>query len=581
MEPNENNGAMPEQPIEQPIEQPTEQPTEQLPTEPAPEPAPDAEPDQTAPESAPTPAENAPAKKPNKPLIITLICILVASVIGIAVILAMLPPDGNGGDSDQDSGNDQSSSSDAIYDLGEFSNFDLAFLQLENNGTNNVYSPLSIKYALAMLQDAADGESYTQIHELIGDFTPKIYTNNEHRSFANAMFIRDAKKDQILDSYISGVESKYGASVVFDPFSSPDPLNLWISDKTLGIINNMFDETIIEESDFILANALGIDMDWKYELQCQPSNDVDCLPKIMYNVKFAHENYSHYIGFVDDYYGFDKMSFNGQEVESAKIGSTANRYDIISELGEEYIRSTVLAAYDDWLEENKDKKELYPEYYPDNYDIDKYMEELASNYGMHESSTDFYFNVTENEKVFAKDLKEYDGSTLQYIGIMPKEEELSAYIESLTAEKAGNLISGLKDVAEIDSFKDGVVTKIEAHIPFFKFDKELDFVNDLKKLGIEDVFDKDNADLTKLTNMPKSYIKDAIHKADIDFSNEGIKAAAATAFAGGLGSTTGGFEYKWDIPVEEIDLTFDKPFLFLIRDKATGEIWFAGSYYSA
>ena len=209
------------------------------------------------------------------------------------------------------------------------------------------------------------------------------------------------------------------------------------------------------------------------------------------------------------------------------------------------------------------------------------MEELASNYGRHESSTDFYFNVTENEKVFAKDLKEYDGSTLQYIGIMPKEEELSAYIESLTAEKAGNLISGLKDVAEIDSFKDGVVTKIEAHIPFFKFDKELDFVNALKKLGIEDVFDEDNADLTKLTNMPKCYIKDAIHKADIDFSNEGIKAAAATAFAGGLGSTTGGFEYKWDIPVEDIDLTFDKPFLFLIRDKATGEIWFAGSYYSA
>ena len=33
------------------------------------------------------------------------------------------------------------------------------------------------------------------------------------------------------------------------------------------------------------------------------------------------------------------------------------------------------------------------------------------------------------------------------------------------------------------------------------------------------------------------------------------------------------------VPVEEIDLTFDKPFLFIIRDKETGEVWFAGTVY--
>ena len=63
-----------------------------------------------------------------------------------------------------------------------------------------------------------------------------------------------------------------------------------------------------------------------------------------------------------------------------------------------------------------------------------------------------------------------------------------------------------------------------------------------------------------------------------DFSNNGIKAAAATQ-VGGLGAANGGFDYFYEIPVEEIDLTFDKPFMYIIRDKATGEVWFAGTVY--
>ena len=47
----------------------------------------------------------------------------------------------------------------------------------------------------------------------------------------------------------------------------------------------------------------------------------------------------------------------------------------------------------------------------------------------------------------------------------------------------------------------------------------------------------------------------------------------------GAGSTSGGFDYFFEVPVEEIDLTFDKPYMFLIRDKATGEVWFTGTVY--
>ncbi len=31
--------------------------------------------------------------------------------------------------------------------------------------------------------------------------------------------------------------------------------------------------------------------------------------------------------------------------------------------------------------------------------------------------------------------------------------------------------------------------------------------------------------------------------------------------------------------VETIDITFDKPYMFLIKDKNSGEVWFTGTVY--
>ena len=74
------------------------------------------------------------------------------------------------------------------------------------------------------------------------------------------------------------------------------------------------------------------------------------------------------------------------------------------------------------------------------------------------------------------------------------------------------------------------------------------------------------------------YINDAKHKANIEFTQDGIKASAASIMSGaGAG---GAFDYLYDVPVEEIDLTFDKPYMFIIRDKKSGEVWFSGTVYN-
>ena len=69
------------------------------------------------------------------------------------------------------------------------------------------------------------------------------------------------------------------------------------------------------------------------------------------------------------------------------------------------------------------------------------------------------------------------------------------------------------------------------------------------------------------------YISDALHKANIEFSEEGVKAAAVTVF-GMMGDTLIGVENE--IPIE---ININNPFVFLIRDKNTKEIWLVGTVY--
>ncbi len=97
-------------------------------------------------------------------------------------------------------------------------------------------------------------------------------------------------------------------------------------------------------------------------------------------------------------------------------------------------------------------------------------------------------------------------------------------------------------------------------------------------MGIKDVFESGKANLTEICDDESTYIEEAVHKANIEFTQDGIKAAAATILGGkGAGEP---FDYYYDVPVEDIDLTFDKPYMFLIRDKEKGEVWFAGTVYN-
>ena len=183
---------------------------------------------------------------------------------------------------------------------------------------------------------------------------------------------------------------------------------------------------------------------------------------------------------------------------------------------------------------------------------------------MHKQTTDNSTSYYKDENVTAlsMDLKEYDGNTLEFIAIMPK-NDLQEYINTLTNEELDNILNNLTP----SNTEDG----LDISIPRFSYDYNLKLKSDLINMGITDAF---NSELANFSNMSTEelYVSDALHKADIDFTEKGIKAAAATVIV----------MKEMAILEDEtnpIEIKIDNPFMYLIRDKHTGEIWFVGTVY--
>lgn len=355
--------------------------------------------------------------------------------------------------------------------------FAIKFLKMENNKKNIIYSPLSIKYALSLLNEGANGKTKEEIENVVGDLTLSRYKNIDNvLSLANSIYVRDTYSDSVKKEYMNNVFEKYDAEINFDAFENAKNINNWIEDKTMGQIKNMLKDSIVQNPNMkmLLINALAIDMEWEASFKANST----------YGRTFTLEN--------------------GKEIEATTMYQQAST-DSIS-------------------------------FYKD----------------------DKVISVT-------MDLKEYDDNQLEFMAIMPN-ENLENYIDNFSEEELDKITKKSKSSADV---KDGV----RIWIPKFSFEYDLSLKDDLMKLGILEAFDDVNADFTDMTNNPIGlYVSDALHKANIDFSEKGVKAAAVTVMV----------MMEKAMVMEEKhpeELKFDKPFLYLIRDKENGEIWFVGALY--
>ena len=541
-----------EPPVEPAVEQPVaEAPVEAASTEPAPEVITLPKPDETKP------------KKSKTGLIITIILLLLV-VAGVVCYFVFGKGD-NKENKDNKGGSTvtENNKKNSPYRLSGngLEEFDLQFLKLVGTKANTIYSPISIKYALAMLNEGTKGDTHTQIEDLIGDYKPTKYTNSANLAFGNAFFIKDTYVNEINQDTVKLLQDKYNAEVKTGSFEDPKIINDWIDEKTLGLIKNLVRKEDIEALDYILVNALGIDMEWTSYF----------FPKD--NPQDIASNYEGYVSYPNTDFGWYNSNsvvgktFNNSDkkYEVMDINASYNNYDVVKEHGgEEKYKKEINDYLVNSCGYSSDVAKTNTE---------SIYKNITSSYKQLDKSTDFYFYTDADIKVFAKDLREYDGVQLQYVGFEPQKVSLDDFVKDLNTTKLSLYLSKMKELKP-ESFEEGYVTKILGTIPKFKYNYSMDLKEKLIALGVTDVFDADKADLSKLVK-GQSFIAKSLHAANIEFTEYGIKAAAVTLM-GGLGNAEP-CTYTEKMKVKEIDMTFDKPYMYIIRNKKTGEVWFTGS----
>jgi len=130
------------------------------------------------------------------------------------------------------------------------------------------------------------------------------------------------------------------------------------------------------------------------------------------------------------------------------------------------------------------------------------------------------------------------------------------------AEVEGLVGAGLLDevVAGLES------TQVDLGLPKYEFRFKSSVADLLAVMGMPSAFEPNAADFSGMTTEDRLFISDVIHEAFIKVDEEGTEAAAATAVVMDLTSA----------PSEMVDLQIDRPFLFSLYDRETGEILFMG-----
>ncbi|MGA8848775.1 MAG: serpin family protein [Dehalococcoidia bacterium] len=148
----------------------------------------------------------------------------------------------------------------------------------------------------------------------------------------------------------------------------------------------------------------------------------------------------------------------------------------------------------------------------------------------------------------------YDGDELSMVILLPASGNFQAFEQGLQSQQVSDTIKGLQ------------FTQVTLTMPKFEFDSEFRLKDTLAGMGMPIAFSPGDADFSGMTGNRELFISDVVHKAFVSVDEAGTEAAAATAVIA-AGSAA---------PQPPVEVTIDRPFIFLIRDIETGAILFVG-----
>ncbi|HEY2840894.1 MAG TPA: serpin family protein [Pirellulales bacterium] len=151
----------------------------------------------------------------------------------------------------------------------------------------------------------------------------------------------------------------------------------------------------------------------------------------------------------------------------------------------------------------------------------------------------------------------YAGGQMAMVALLPEKPDGLAKLEAnLTTESLQKMLAAAR--------------KRDVHVwlPKFKMASEFSLGDALQALGMTLAFDATKADFSGMSDAGGLSISSVVHKAVVDVNEKGTEAAAATGVVVGVTSAR--------VPDEPVRFRADHPFIFLIRDQATGSIVFLG-----
>ncbi|XP_036377617.1 leukocyte elastase inhibitor-like [Megalops cyprinoides] len=163
----------------------------------------------------------------------------------------------------------------------------------------------------------------------------------------------------------------------------------------------------------------------------------------------------------------------------------------------------------------------------------------------------------------------YHGEELSMFILLPEESSDNIRLRKLEKELTLQQIEEWTKRSNMDRNTDIIV-----HLPKFKLEENYTLNEPLARLGMTDVFDGAQADLSGMSRSGSLYLSTVIHKSFIEVNEEGTEAAAATAVIRFKGAALLRF-----IPPKE-HFTADHPFLFFIRHNKSMSILFLGRFSS-
>ena len=157
----------------------------------------------------------------------------------------------------------------------------------------------------------------------------------------------------------------------------------------------------------------------------------------------------------------------------------------------------------------------------------------------------------------------YEGAELSMVVLLPDEGRFRAFEDSLDAALVSRMLADIR------------VEQLDLTMPKFEFGSRFMLAEALAAMGMTNAFDSARADFSGMDGRSCLagddaclYLKAVVHQAFVSVDEEGTEAAAATAAVMTV-------ESAGPTPIV---VSVDRPFLFLIRDRATEAILFLGRF---